>query len=60
MAGKVFFNCRCRWTAFIAPESLQDLMGQQWMELQQCIFPQRYIVLDRRPGLAARAVHQDP
>ena len=27
---------------FIAPESLEDLMGQQWMELQQWIFPQRY------------------
>ncbi|MFD8591840.1 hypothetical protein ACFV1B_20270 [Streptomyces sp. NPDC059637] len=27
---------------FIAPDSLGDLMGQQWMELQQWIFPQRF------------------
>src|SRR5689334_25193680 len=27
---------------FIAPESPEELMGQQWMELQQWIFPQRY------------------
>jgi len=27
---------------FIAPESLDDLMGQQWVELQQCVFPQRF------------------
>src|SRR5207244_2863244 len=27
---------------FIAPESLEDLMRRQWMELQQWIFPQRF------------------
>src|SRR4029077_4831408 len=27
---------------FIAPESSEDLMGQQWMELQQWIFPTRF------------------
>ena len=27
---------------FVAPESLQTLMGQQWMELQRWIFPQRF------------------
>jgi len=27
---------------FIAPESVEDLMGQAWMELQQWIFPQRF------------------
>ena len=27
---------------FIAPESVEDLMGQQWMELQQWVFPQRF------------------
>ena len=28
---------------FIVPESLEDLMGQQWMELQQWLFPQRFL-----------------
>lgn len=27
---------------FIAPESSKDLMGEQWMKLQQWVFPQRY------------------
>jgi dihydrofolate reductase len=27
---------------FIAPESIGDLMGEQWMELQQWVFPQRF------------------
>ncbi len=27
---------------FMAPESLDDLMGPQWMELQQWLFRQRY------------------
>src|ERR1700738_672891 len=42
MAGKVFFSVSMSLDGFIAPESPEDLMGQQWMELQQCIFPQRY------------------
>src|ERR671937_713643 len=42
MAGKVFFSVSMSLDGFIAPESLEDLMGQQWMELQQWIFPQRY------------------
>ena len=43
MAGKVFFSVSMSLDGFIAPESLGDLMGQQWMELQQWIFPQRFI-----------------
>ena len=43
MAGKVFFSVSMSLDGFIAPESLEDLMGQQWMELQQWIFPQRFI-----------------
>src|SRR5882762_9658865 len=43
MAGKVFFSVTMSLDGFIAPESLEDLMGQQWMELQQWIFPQRFI-----------------
>src|SRR6266850_2842843 len=39
MAGKVFFSVSMSLDGFIAPESLEDLMGQQWMELQQWVFP---------------------
>ena len=42
MAGKVFFSMSMSLDGFIAPQSLEDLMGQQWMELQQWIFPQRF------------------
>lgn len=42
MAGKVFFSVSMSLDGFIAPESLGDLMGQQWMELQAWIFPQRF------------------
>ncbi|MFF3911735.1 dihydrofolate reductase family protein [Streptomyces sp. NPDC001848] len=42
MAGKVFFSVSMSLDGFIAPEPLGDLMGQQWMELQQWIFPQRF------------------
>jgi dihydrofolate reductase len=42
MAGKVFFSVSMSLDGFIAPESLEDLMGSQWMELQQWIFPQRF------------------
>jgi dihydrofolate reductase len=42
MVGKVFFSVSMSLDGFVAPESLGDLMGQQWMELQQWIFPLRY------------------
>jgi dihydrofolate reductase len=42
MSGKVFFSVSMSLDGFIAPESVEDLMGQQWMELQQWIFPQRF------------------
>ena len=42
MAGTVFFSVSMSLDGFIAPESMEDLMGQQWMELQQWIFPQRF------------------
>ena len=42
MAGKVFFSVTMSLDGFIAPGSLGDLMGQQWMELQQWVFPQRF------------------
>jgi dihydrofolate reductase len=41
MAGKVFFSVSMSLDGFIAPESLSDLMGQQWMELQAWMFPLR-------------------
>lgn len=42
MAGKVFFSVSMSLDGFIAPESLSELMGQQWMELQSWVFPQRF------------------
>lgn len=42
MAGKVFFNVSMSLDGFIAPESSEELMGAQWMELQQWLFPTRY------------------
>ncbi|HEX4816599.1 MAG TPA: hypothetical protein VFV66_27985 [Nonomuraea sp.] len=43
MAGKVFFSVSMSLDGFIAPESLGDLMGRQWVELQQWMFPLRFI-----------------
>ena len=42
MAGKVFFSVSMSLDGFIAPESLDELMGRQWMELQAWVFPLRY------------------
>ena len=42
MAGKVFFSVSMSLDGFIAPEALGDLMGPQWRELQQWVFPQRF------------------
>lgn len=42
MAGKVFFSVSMSLDGFIAPGSSEELMGRQWMELQQWIFPQRF------------------
>ncbi|MEV6929542.1 dihydrofolate reductase family protein [Dactylosporangium sp. NPDC051485] len=42
MAGKVFFSVSMSLDGFIAPASLGDLMGRQWMELQAWVFPQRF------------------
>lgn len=42
MASKVFFSVSMSLDGFIAPESLGDLMGPQWMELQQWVFPLRF------------------
>ncbi|MBK6663057.1 MAG: dihydrofolate reductase [Thermoflexaceae bacterium] len=42
MAGKVFFSVSMSLDGYIAPRSLGQLMGPQWMELQQWVFPQRF------------------
>jgi dihydrofolate reductase len=42
MPGKVFFSVSMSLDGFIAPASLGELMGQQWMELQQWIFTTRF------------------
>src|SRR5260370_7609251 len=42
MAGKVFFSVTMSLDGFIAPGSLGELMGQQWMELQAWVFPLRF------------------
>lgn len=42
MAGKVFFSVSMSLDGYIAPESPEELMGQQWMELQAWMFPLRF------------------
>lgn len=42
MAGTVFFSVSMSLDSFIAPESPDELMGQQWMELQKWVFRQRF------------------
>ncbi|MCW2810789.1 MAG: dihydrofolate reductase [Friedmanniella sp.] len=42
MAGQVFFSVSMSLDGFVAPASLEDLMGPQWLELQQWVFPQRF------------------
>src|ERR1700709_1341209 len=42
MTAKVFFSVSMSLDGFIAPASMGELMGKQWMELQQWIFPLRF------------------
>src|SRR4028119_1437900 len=42
MAGKMFFSVSMSLDGFIAPGSLGELMGRQWMQLQKWVFPQRF------------------
>lgn len=42
MAGTVFFSVSMSLDGYIAPESPDELMGQQWMELQAWAFRQRF------------------
>ena len=50
MAGKVFFSVSMSLDGFIAPESLSELMGQQWMELQAWVFPTRFMRANLKLG----------
>ncbi len=43
MAGKVFFSVSMSLDGYIAPESPEELMGRQWVELQQWVFPTRFL-----------------
>jgi dihydrofolate reductase len=42
MAGQVFFSVSMSLDGVIAPESPEDLMGQQWLDLHQWMFPLRF------------------
>jgi dihydrofolate reductase len=42
MAGKVFFSVSMSLDGFIAPQTSEELMGRQWMELQRWVFPLRF------------------
>src|SRR3954468_18273528 len=55
MAGKVFFSVSMSLDGFIAPESMEDLMGPQWMELQEWIFPQRFFRENLKLGKGGEA-----
>lgn len=50
MAVKVFFSVSMSLDGFIAPESPEKLMGQQWMELQAWLFPLRFTRENLRLG----------
>ena len=43
MAGKVFFSVSMSLDGYIAPDSPEELMGQQWMELQRWVFRTRFL-----------------
>ena len=52
MSGKVFFSVSMSLDGFIAPGSVGELMGQQWMELQQWMFPLRFFREDLGVGVS--------
>ncbi len=51
MAGTVFFSVSMSLDGFIAPESPDELMGKQWMELQQWVFRQRFFRENLKLGM---------
>ena len=50
MAGKVLFSVSMSLDGFIAPESLSELMGRQWVELQAWVFPTRFMRANLKLG----------
>ena len=42
MTSKVFFSVSMSLDGYIAPDSPEELMGKQWMELQKWAFRQRF------------------
>lgn len=50
MAGKVFFSVSMSLDGFMAPDSPDELMGKQWMELQHWVFPTRFFRQNARLG----------
>lgn len=42
MSGKVFFSVSMSLDGFIAPQTSDELTGEQWMALQRWVFPQRF------------------
>ena len=50
MAGTVFFSVSMSLDGFIAPETLGELMGPRWMELQRWVFAQRFFRENLRLG----------
>src|ERR1700730_6735145 len=59
MSGKVFFSVTMSLDGFIAPGSLGDLMGQQWMELQQWVLPLRFFRANLKLRERVRDVRED-
>jgi dihydrofolate reductase len=59
MAGTVFFSVSMSLDGFVGPASLDDLMGQQWMELQQWVFPQRFFRENLRLGEGGEEGHDN-
>jgi dihydrofolate reductase len=50
MAGTVFFSVSMSLDGFIAPESLSELMGRQWVELQAWVFATRFMRANLKLG----------
>ncbi|WP_127505484.1 dihydrofolate reductase family protein [Actinoplanes solisilvae] len=46
----VFFSVSMSLDGFVAPESADELMGRQWMELQAWVFPQRFFRANLKLG----------
>lgn len=42
MSGRVYFSVSMSLDGYIAPDSPDELMGKQWMELQSWVFPTRF------------------